>query len=360
MFDKLSVSWVMIALLAVITLIAVVVTAVAGTVVGLIVAVVLAIGAAFLVESALAKPLRMLVQLTAQLGRQTSSESEVPPTPSKALGHEIGQLQANIQTAQSAFRQRLTEIETIHAISQTITSSTLDYEKTVKSVLEAVQRVVDYDAAEVGVLRGGNLTVEAWWGKEDFKDTTGRKYRVGKGPTGTIAATKQPLFLPTIPADEDLKRTIAVITDESSGADFSLQSEFLQKTTKLVINSFLGIPLLISDRLIGTLTLVHHEDGHFTEDDMRQLNQLADHASIAIDNALEVRQREAALKQQIEDLKIEIDQAKLSTQVEEVTGSDFFKNLQDNAARMRERHNRDKENKANSESETNTESESAD
>ena len=66
--------------------------------------------------------------------------------------------------------------------------------KTVKSVLAAVQKVVDYDAAEVSVLRGNNLIVESWWGKDGFKDTTGRKYRIGKGPTGTIAATKETLY----------------------------------------------------------------------------------------------------------------------------------------------------------------------
>ena len=115
--------------------------------------------------------------------------------------------------------------------------------------------------------------------------------------------------------------------------------------------------MLISDRLIGTLTLVHHEKDHFTEDDMRQLNQLADHASIAIDNALKVREREAELKQQIAELKIEIDQRKVSSQVEEVTGSDFFKQLQDNAAKMREQHNnRNKDTQDTSESEPNTES----
>jgi adenylate cyclase len=105
----------------------------------------------------------------------------------------------------------------------------------------------------------------------------------------------------------------------------------------VVINSFLGIPLLINDRLIGTLTLVHHEPGFFTENDMRQLNKLAAQASVAIDNAIQVRQRENLLKAQIRELRVEIDQAKLTQQVEEITTTDYFKQLQSNAARMRER-----------------------
>ena len=84
--------------------------------------------------------------------------------------------------------------------------------------------------------------------------------------------------------------------------------------------------------------MVHHEAGFFTEDNKRQLNKLADHASIAIDNAIQVHEREEALRQQIEELKIEIDQAKLASQVDEVTDTDFFRNLQANAAKMRQRY----------------------
>jgi GAF domain-containing protein len=105
----------------------------------------------------------------------------------------------------------------------------------------------------------------------------------------------------------------------------------------VVINSFLGIPLMIGDRLVGTLTLVHHQAGYFTEDDKRQLNKLAAQACIAIDNAIQVRQRESVLKAQIHELRVEIDRAKVSQQVEEITSGDYFQNLRANAARMRER-----------------------
>jgi GAF domain-containing protein len=113
--------------------------------------------------------------------------------------------------------------------------------------------------------------------------------------------------------------------------------EFLVKTHKVMINSFLGIPLLIGDRLIGALTLVHREPGRFTEGEKRQLNKLAAQASIAIDNAIQVRQRENALKAQIRELRVEVDESRLNKQVEEITTSDYFQQLQSHAAKMRKR-----------------------
>ncbi len=305
-------------------------TILGGSAVGFLAFIVLTGASVWGIETYLVKPMRQLANSAAKMDQLLSGSTANLPIPVQPkVGTELIQLASGLQNAGNTFGQRLAELDSIHAISQTITSSTLDYEKTVKSVLAAVQKVVDYDAAEVAILNGRHLIVEAWWGKEGFTDTTGRKYSVGKGPTGTIAATKEPLFLPIVKPSEDLQRTIGFA---------SVEIELVSKTTKLVINSFLGIPLLIGDRLIGTLTLVHHEPEFFTEDDMRQLNKLADHASIAIDNALQVRQREQELRNQIQELRIEIDRSRVSEQIEEVTSSDFFRHLQDNAAKMRERY----------------------
>ena len=231
----------------------------------------------------------------------------------------------------TALQDRMVELNSIYAMGQTITAN-VDYEDTMQAVLKAVREVVAYDAAEISLMKGKSLTVEAWQGSEGYNDTTGRKYKVGRGPTGQIADTKQSVLLSEIKGTEDLQRTLGY-----AGAG----SEFLAKTTKVVINSFLGIPLLIGDRLLGTLALVHQEKGHFSDDDERQLSKLAAQASVAIQNAMQVREREGQLKRQIEELKIEIDQAKLTKQVEEVTDSDFFRNLQQNAARMRRRFSED-------------------
>lgn len=58
--------------------------------------------------------------------------------------------------------------------------------------------------------------------------------------------------------------------------------------------------------------------------------------------AAEVYQREARLKQQVVDLKIEIDHAKRSQQVAEVTETDYFRDLQQRSQELRQRRKRGK------------------
>lgn len=53
--------------------------------------------------------------------------------------------------------------------------------------------------------------------------------------------------------------------------------------------------------------------------------------------AVEVIQREASLKRQVEALRIEIDQAKQSKQVAEITDNEFFRELQSKAKHLRNR-----------------------
>ena len=51
--------------------------------------------------------------------------------------------------------------------------------------------------------------------------------------------------------------------------------------------------------------------------------------------ALEVRAREERLRQEVRELRIEIDEARQTEKVAEITGSDYFKDLRDKAKDLR-------------------------
>jgi len=65
-----------------------------------------------------------------------------------------------------------------------------------------------------------------------------------------------------------------------------------------------------------------------------EINKLAQVFSIMVDK---VYQREATLRRQVEELKIEIDEAKQQKQVSDIVDSDFFQSLQQKARQMRNR-----------------------
>ncbi len=53
---------------------------------------------------------------------------------------------------------------------------------------------------------------------------------------------------------------------------------------------------------------------------------MASQAAVAIQNAQEVQTREAQLKNQIKELRIEIDEIKRSKQVGEIVDTEYFQN----------------------------------
>jgi putative methionine-R-sulfoxide reductase with GAF domain len=245
------------------------------------------------------------------------------------LGHiggprEVSSLISVFRQMVGALQKRINELGSIYVMGQTITS-TIDYEQTLQTVLSAVQRVVRYDAAEVSIVQGNELIVKAWSGQEGFEDTTGHRCPLDQRLKGQIAHSKMSLLIPTVSLvelQEHLPTTDAATLTEIVGSG---------------VKSFLGVPLLIGERLIGMLTLVDREAGIFSEDARRQLSRLAAQASIAIENAIKVRERERALKEQIRELQIEIDEVKKTRQVEEIVESDYFQRLQEQARRLRQR-----------------------
>jgi GAF domain-containing protein len=100
--------------------------------------------------------------------------------------------------------------------------------------------------------------------------------------------------------------------------------------------SLLCAPLRSVERILGTIILGKTQDhAMFTAGDQKLLAALASQAGIAIANAREVQAREQRLKQQIEALRIEVDEAKKQREVYAITESEYFTDLRENARKMR-------------------------
>ena len=168
---------------------------------------------------------------------------------------EISNLVTVFSQMVEALQKRINELGSIYAMGQTITSA-LEYEQTLQAILAAVQQVVQFGAAEIAIVRGDELTVEAWRGQGQFKDTTGCKHLMGQRLTGRIAQSKTFILCPSV--------SMAVLEEQFGSA---VDLTFLSEVINTGVLSFLGIPLLLALRLIGTLALVHHEANQFKEDD---------------------------------------------------------------------------------------------
>ena len=75
-----------------------------------------------------------------------------------------------------------------------------------------------------------------------------------------------------------------------------------------------------------------HSVSH-SQDDIGQLVRVFTHM------AQKIESREKNLKQKVQNLNIEVDRAKKARQVEEVTGTEYFQQLQQRAKKLRQRNN---------------------
>jgi GAF domain-containing protein len=106
--------------------------------------------------------------------------------------------------------------------------------------------------------------------------------------------------------------------------------------------SLVCAPLKAKDNVIGVIALVSDIAVAYTAKDLKLLNTLATQATPAIENALhyektlrEAREREERLQQQIQELQIELDEARQDKQVAEITESDYFQQLRSEADDLR-------------------------
>jgi len=108
------------------------------------------------------------------------------------------------------------------------------------------------------------------------------------------------------------------------------------------INSLICAPLKVKDKFIGMIFLCSNVVDSYSAGDLKLLNCLAPQAATAIENAItyerlmrEAEEREQRLKEQIIALQIELDEAQQKKQVDEITETDYFKQIRSQADQLR-------------------------
>jgi hypothetical protein len=219
----------------------------------------------------------------------------------------------------ATLQKRINELGSIYTLGQTI-AATVEYEKSLDTVLSAVERTVRSDFAEIYIVQNGQWTSEITSRSGANNSPSPQKFSMPENLMAKIVLQKSSLLI----KDPDQG-------DPSIGPDMAAHMKAKN------IYSLLAAPLVTDEKPVGLVSLENYGKRRFTEDDQRQLNRLAALASIAINNAIQVRQREQALKEQIRELKIEIDQNKMQKEVSQIIESDYFQSLQKRASEIRAR-----------------------
>ena len=162
------------------------------------------------------------------------------------------------------------------------------------------------------------------------------------GTTGNaIPFTPVPLHMPggalnsrQVTARVTLTGNTVNIPTTTQGEEF----DFINLSDKhYPIDSMLAIPLKNSaGQVLGVMQLINARSEEFTGFNENLQRMMESFSSLAV-AALEAYIREQKLKQEIQQLRIEIDEVKRQKQVEEIVDTDFFRTISSKAKDLRER-----------------------
>jgi GAF domain-containing protein/anti-sigma regulatory factor (Ser/Thr protein kinase) len=201
-----------------------------------------------------------------------------------------GQLAVGIENARlhHETQQRLREMTTLFNFAHAL-STHLHLEDLLDTVTISIREVLGCRGVSIALLDDENqqLEIKAAAGlKRELRSQV--RMSVGEGVMGTVAATGHSVYVPDVHELDDF-----IFFDHS-------------------FHSLLTVPLLVKNRVIGTLSIDHERRDAFSSDDEQLVTIAASQAAVAIENARlfeDLQNRATSLAQAYEELK-EIDRMK--------------------------------------------------
>jgi len=219
-------------------------------------------------------------------------------------------------------------------------SAEKDFSRLLETIVIEAQRITSADA--------GSLYLRTEDNQLKFVILRNESLQMALGGT-----TGKPVTLNTVPmADEQghpnhnhIAAYCAVTGERVALANAYTTTEFDLSGTRAFdaqtgyhSKSFLTMPLKdLSGNVIGVLQLINAKDPENHEVVPFDEDEVLDSLVLITSAALSAYIREESLRKEINQLRIEVDQAKQKKQVDEIAESDYFKNLQRQAEVMRKK-----------------------
>lgn len=215
----------------------------------------------------------------------TSIESHAFSDQLSLLTTFVNQAAIAIENARlfEAAQRRAEEAETLREAGAAVVA-TLQQDEAIERILEQLDRVVPYDSASVQLLRNGYLEIVGGRGWPDPEAVVGLCFPMpGNNPNTVVIQERRPHFLNTAPDTHVLFNVL-----ESHNH----------------VQSWLGVPLIVRDQVIGMLAVNSAQPNYFTPDHARLVAAFADQVAIALENVrlFESEQRQRRLAETLQDV----------------------------------------------------------
>ena len=180
----------------------------------------------------------------------------------QAFAHQVATAIENARLYE-AEQRRLQESETLREAAAVV-ASTLDQNHAVQLILDQLARVVPYDSASVLIMREGYLEVVGGQGWADPSAVLGVHIPIpGDNPNTLVVQQRSPVILGNAPQ----------------------QYAIFRQMPHNQILSWLGVPMIVRDRVIGILSIDSKQPDYFTQESIRLVSAFASQAATTIENA---------------------------------------------------------------------------
>ncbi|MBD1845596.1 GAF domain-containing protein [Cyanobacteria bacterium FACHB-63] len=206
------------------------------------------------------------------------------------------------------------EINLLYNLSEKLTTS-LDLTIVCQTVLTEVRKLIPATAASILLTDSANKAIDRTFSLDHVDHAAIKRF------TATVFATAKG----------------EIVNEVATDARFNSSSAESQP-----IQALITVPLKTEQNVIGAMNVIHHQAIHYTAQHLKLLSTVSSQAAQAIANAQfhqqqvqQAKAREEKLKQQLQELRSEVDAAKRSRQITEITETEYFQQLQQRAGQLR-------------------------
>jgi PAS domain S-box-containing protein len=165
--------------------------------------------------------------------------------------------------------ERTRELSTLLDISHSVTF-TLELSRLLELILDKLRDVVDYAAAAIFILKDGELELLSYRGPlEGERPRPLEDTRHGR----EVIERRAPLVIADVHAETELARSLRLAALDGRGE------------VPGYIASWMGVPLIVRDKVIGILAFEHGERGYYDAHRAALALAFANQAAVAIENA---------------------------------------------------------------------------
>ena len=161
--------------------------------------------------------------------------------------------------------QERRRLEALYEMSRRL-ASVQNPDQILDLIVREATRLLDVEAAAIRLMDGEDLVLRACT-ESVAPLLTRRRLKVGESLTGCVAASREPIAVPDLVDDA------------------RYDPIHKQAALSLGFHAFLGVPLLASGNVLGTLSVYGRERRSFHPDDVLLLTTLGNHAALTLDRA---------------------------------------------------------------------------